>query len=395
MKTFHRYLPCMAVAAALSTPSALAAESIAGAFADSDIKFKLRLRYEDVSQDGVSNSDALTNKTRLTFTSGRYGGFGMLLEADDITAISTVDYNDGTGINTGTAVIADPEGTEVNQAYLSYQGADTLVKYGRQRIVLDNQRFVGGVAWRQNEQTYDGFSVTNNGVDDLSVFYAYVHNVNRIFGEDIAAGDHTHSTHLLNAAFSGWEAGKLIAYGYLIDNESARALASDTVGVRWEGRINDQFSYNLEYAEQTDAGDNPNDYSADYVLLEAMAKVGTVNVKLGYELLGSDDGGTAFATPLATLHLFQGWADKFLATPAVGVEDIYLSVGTTLGAFKVGVVYHDLRADEGSMDLGSEIGFNVGTKVGPVSLLVKYADYSADGFATDTSKLWLMAEVTF
>ncbi|HEY7776472.1 MAG TPA: hypothetical protein VIC02_08015, partial [Kineobactrum sp.] len=252
-----------------------------------------------------------------------------------------------------------------------------------------------GVAWRQNEQTYDGFSLTNTSVDDLSVFYAYVHNVNRIFGESVAAGDHKHSTHLLNAAFSGWEAGKLIAYGFLIDNESAPVLASDTFGVRWEGRVNDRFSYNLEYAQQTDAGDNPNDYSADYALVEGLAKAGRFNVKLGYELLGSDDGGTAFATPLATLHLFQGWADKFLATPAVGVEDIYLSVGTKLGAFKLGVVYHDLRADEGSMSLGSEIGFNVGTKVGPVSLLLKYADYSADDFATDTSKLWLMAEVTF
>lgn len=395
MKIFHRYLPCLAVAATLSTPAAMAAETIAGAFADSNVKLNLRLRYEDVSQDGVSNSDALTNRTRLTFTSGRYRGFGMLLEADDTTAISTVDYNDGTGINTGTAVIADPEGTEVNQAYLSYKGAASLVKYGRQRIVLDNQRFIGGVAWRQNEQTYDGFSITNNSVDDLSVFYAYVHNVNRIFGEDVAAGDHQHSTHLLNAAFSGWGVGKLVAYGYLIDNESAPSLASDTFGLRWEGRINDQFSYNLEYAQQADAGDNPNDYSADYVLVEGMAKVATVDFKLGYELLGSDDGDTAFATPLATLHLFQGWADKFLATPAVGVEDIYLSVGTKLGAFKVGVVYHDLRADEGSMDLGSEIGFNVGTKLGPVSLLLKYADYSADDFATDTSKLWLLAEVAF
>ena len=41
----------------------------------------------------------------------------------------------------------------------------------------------------------------------------------------------------------------------------------------------------------------------------------------GYELLGSDGVTVAFSTPLATLHAFEGWADKFLATPAAGITD--------------------------------------------------------------------------
>ena len=60
---------------------------------------------------------------------------------------------------------------------------------------------------------------------------------------------------------------------------------------------------------------------------------GPLGFKAGYEVLeGAPTGGLAFVTPLATLHKFQGWADKFLATPASGIEDAYIAVfGNALG----------------------------------------------------------------
>lgn len=379
----------------VAAPATLAQSGIAEALQSGDTKLHLRTRFEDVDQDGVEGSSAFTQKTRLTYSSGSYEGFSVLLEMDDTTAITDVDYNDGTGINPGTAVIADPEGTEINQSYLAYQAGATQVKYGRQRILLDNQRFVGGVGWRQNEQTYDGLSVSSKAVDQFELFYAYVHNVNRIFGESVAGGDHKHQSHLLNGKYTGLSAGTLVAYAYLLDNETAAALASDTVGLRWQGTLSDTFSYNLEYASQSEAGDNPNSYSASYLMAEGLAKVEGFSVKLGYEVLGSDDGIAAFTTPLATLHAFQGWTDKFLATPATGVEDLYLSVGRPVGPVNLTLVYHDLSANEGDSSYGSELGLVAGTKVGPVGLTLKYADYSADDFATDTRKLWLMAAATF
>ena len=393
MKNSHRYLPCALLLSV--SPFGFAESDLVQALKEGDLKLNLRSRFEDVDQDGVKGSDVLNLRTRLTYKSGIYQGFNLLLEVDDLTNLTDDDFNDGTGTNPGTAVIADPEGTEVNQAYLNYQYQETQLRYGRQRILLDNQRFVGGVGWRQNEQTYDAFSLTDETLDGLKVFYAYVYNVNRIFGESVAAGDHDHETHLVNVSYSGLAFGKLVGYAYLIDNESAPALANDTYGLRWEGKINEMFSYNLEYATQEEAGDNPVDYSADYFLAEAMAKINRFNFKVGYELLGSDDGVKAFTTSLATLHAFQGWTDKFLATPNTGVEDLYASVGTKLGPVKLSVVYHDLSADEGNADHGTELGFVAGTKLGPVGLTLKYADYDSDGFATDTQKLWLMANATF
>uniref|UniRef100_UPI000255B6A1 alginate export family protein n=1 Tax=Microbulbifer agarilyticus TaxID=260552 RepID=UPI000255B6A1 len=123
--------------------------SFADALAQADVTLGLRARTEMVDVNGV-DYDLTSLQTRLTFSSASYEGFSTLIEMDDVAHIT--DFEGG---------VADPEGTEVNQAYLAYTTGATTAKFGRQRILLDNQRFVGGVGFRQNEQTYDAFSVTN------------------------------------------------------------------------------------------------------------------------------------------------------------------------------------------------------------------------------------------
>jgi hypothetical protein len=123
-------------------------------------------------------------------------------------------------------------------------------------------------------------------------------------------------------------------------------------------------------------------------------------VALGYELLGSD-GVAAFSTPLATLHAFQGWADKFLATPAAGVEDAYVRFNYPLGKrgqfTNVGVVavFHDYNADVGSAHFGEELNLQLVARTERMALTAKYADYRADGLFTDTEKLWLSVDYSF
>ena len=89
---------------------------------------------------------------------------------------------------------------------------------------------------------------------------------------------------------------------------------------------------------------NPANYRVHYTFLEGGVDIKSAELKLGYELLGSDDS-KSFSTPLATLHAFNGWADMFLATPATGLKDTYLSATTTLADIKLGAAYHDFRAD--------------------------------------------------
>ncbi len=404
---FTRLLPAtIALTCGLSS-HAFAAETFTDMFKEGEAHINFRLRHEAVDQDGLEDSDATTIRTRLNFKTASLAGFSAFIEMDDVTEIGDVDYrtapNDGT--NAGTAIIADAQGTEVNQAYLAYNVNDTTIKYGRQRILLDNQRFVGGVGFRQNEQTYDGMSVSNESLADTKIFAAYITNVNRIFGEANGIGDHKQATVLFNAKYSGLDAGAFSAYSYLIDNETAAAYSSDTYGLRFTGKTGG-FGYSLEYATQSDGADSTLSYSADYLLAEGSYKAGPVTLKAGYELMGADGTDGQFMTPFATLHKFQGWADKFLGAPIKGsgnitggIEDIYASATTVVSGVKLSLVYHQLGSDDttasGMDDLGSEIGFVVAKKVGPVDLNLKYSDYSADDFATDTNKLWLTAALSF
>lgn len=400
MKQFQKHLLAATVGSLVLTSQMTSAEqaaSITDALKSGETKLHLRARYESVSQDGTDDADATTLKTRLTYTSGTYQGFGLTLEMDDTTELIDEDYSSGV-VQRGTATIADPEVTEVNQAYLSYTTGSSTLKYGRQRILLNNQRFVGGVGWRQDEQTYDAFSVNSKPLDGFDLFYAYVMDVNRIFAE---TSDHDHESHLLNASFkTSW--GKAIGYALMLDNITVPDASSNTYGARWEGRLGEVINYNLEYATQSDAADSSLEYTADYILAELGAGLtsGEIkwNVKGGYEVLGSDDGGKGFATPLATLHAFQGWADKFLETPSVGIEDMYLNVGAKFSRFKVAAIYHSFSSDVEDIDLGSEIDLVAGTNVGPIGLTLKYANYSVGddyGDLSDTSKVWLMASTTF
>lgn len=396
MKLFYARLAVLSVGGALLTSQATAEEapSIIEALKRGDTQLHLRARAEHVEQDNnLADATSTTLKTRLSYQSASYQGFGLSLSVDDTTEVDTVDYSDGV-VNRDTSVIADPEVTEVNEAFVSYTRGSITAKYGRQRILLDNQRFLGGVGWRQDEQTYDGLSLASKPAEGLSLFAAYVTQVNRIFAE---AADHNHETVLLNGGYQT-PFGKATLYGYLIDNTSAPALSSNTVGLRWQGNVAPPLAYTLEYASQSDSADNPNNYRARYLLAEVAwtPTIGSTDITLtpGYEMLGSDDG-TAFTTPLATLHAFQGWADGFLGTPENGIVDKYFALGSTLSGYTFKAAYHQFESDSQSLDYGSELNLSLSKTISAFNLTLKYADYSADDYWVDTTKLWLMASATF
>lgn len=375
--------------------AALPLGAYAGNEVDTTVDVSFRYRIETVDQEGpLKSADASTLKTRATVKTKWSSKFDSVIEFDDVTVVGLDDYNAAAG-NTPDksdyAVVADPEGTEVNQAFIRYNGDSVKAAYGRQRILVGNQRFVGGVGWRQNEQTYDSFTLKSKISDDLSFNYAYVFNVNRIFGEDVAAGDHKHNTHLLNADYK-LGSGKLSAYYFSIDNENAAGLSNDTFGVRYAGKAG-SFVYKLEFASQSDGGDNPKSYDANYYLLEGAYKQKNYSFGAGYEVLGGDvNGGQGFTTSLATLHKFQGWADVFLATPATGIEDLYINASYKVNGYNFKAIYHDFSADETGADLGTELDLAVSKKFTKnLSGLLKYADFSSDSNAiASRDKLWIM-----
>ncbi|WP_405240540.1 alginate export family protein [Lentisalinibacter orientalis] len=378
--------------------------SLTEAIAGGDAGVELRYRYEFVDQDGFDeNANASTLRLRLNYETGEWRGFSAFAEFDQVMEVILDDFNSGSGTSSGERdqypVVADPNGSDLNQLYFQYSGGDWLARLGRQRILLDDQRYVGGVGWRQNEQTYDGLSFTYAGFERTRVFYSYVANVNRIFGSDVPAGDHEQDTHLLNVKTGLTDEVDLVGYAYLIDNDDAPAFSTDTFGVRGTGALDLDFGRLAllgEYAVQSDAANNPASFDTDYFRLQAYWSRDAFSAGIGFESLGSDNG-EGFRTPLATLHAFNGWADQFLATPGAGLEDLYLKGGYTIGGWKLQAVYHDFSAERGGQDYGSELDFSASTTLGGrYKLLLKAARFSADAAPfVDTTKMWIMVTTSF
>ncbi len=377
------------------------------------VDFSFRMRYEHVDDKSKAatsqEADATTARTTLGYKTGDFHNVFGYLQLEDVT-----DVTDGNQYNSGTnglgtkPTIADPDGTEVNQAYLGLKMIDnTLVKVGRQILTPRKapfHRFLGTVLWRQNWQTQDAVTITNTSFKDTELMAGYIWNNNNIFGRnrDMEAP-------VFNVKYNGFKYAKLEGYYYDLDftNTADLANASTTFG----GRINGAYPFSEmtkliyagEYATQSDTGSNPNNYDADYYLAEAGFKlkldsfITSLMAKASYEVLESDKGtaGTVFRTPLATGHAYQGWADNFLTTPAAGIEDTYFTMVAT-GKYdtKLIVSYHMLEAETGSFDYGDEIDvwltkkFNKKYEVG-----LKYAAYDASSDtgntkATDLSKFW-------
>jgi len=373
---------------------------IAQAVRGGTVGLDFRYRFEGVDQDGISkDAEASTLRSRITATSGSLYGFTALGEVDNVTVIGSDHYNSTVNGETQYPVVADPKGTEVNQVYLKYTADVANGIYGRQRINYSNQRFVGGVAWRQNEQTFDGFRANWQALDSVNLDYSYTYRVHRVFGPDDGTfpAEWDGDNHFLYADWKVAEGHNIGAFGYYIDVESQHSYpaaktvnnSSETWGLEYTGKIS-ALSVRAAYASQADAGDSELDYNADYYLVEVGGQVASIGLKAGYEVLAAGDG-TGFATPLATLHKFQGWADKFLTTPGDGVEDLYFGIDATAGPVKLAAVYHDFQAEDSSEDFGSEIDLAATWPINEYfTTEFKFAGFSADGNRyTDTDKLWL------
>jgi len=388
--------------------SARAADTAKNPFTAGKFGVSFRWRLENVDQDPLPHdATAAPLRVRLNYTTADMDGFSLKAEFDYIYDLGMDNYNAAAGNKPNTPgypVIADPAGKDWNQAYLQYNtGFGGVFRAGRQRIIYDNARFVGNVGWRQNEQTYDAFSFSQKTTGGLTFQYAYVDKVNRIFGDKVSAGEHAQNTNLFNLSYVVEGLGKFTAYYYDINNKDAAALSNTTWGLRFGGSTSaahgPKFGYGLEYANQHDNANNPVDYEADYWRADLSVGFSLATLYAGYESLEGDQNmaGQAFRTPLATLHAFNGWADKFLATPAAGLEDAFVGVKGKLGPWKWNVLYHDFSAQSGSADFGTEFDASIGRKfMDHFGILFKAASFSSDSPSYgDTTKLWVMLSANY
>lgn len=369
----------------------------------------LRARYEAVDQDTLpEKAHALTFRLRGGLEA-KAGHLSALVEGQGTLAAIDHYYN-GLHGDTARPTISDPQDIALYRAQLQYKSEGVTLTAGRQRITLDDERFVGAANFRQNGQSFDGMRAELTPIKGFKADLSYVWSVRTIWGIDgYGARQQAVSGNNILANLSyQTKLGTLTGFAYLVDQNEAAVqgyrLSSQTYGMRLAGARPlskaVKLSYQLSYARQSDYHRNPNDYSADYYLVDAAVETHDAKVGGGYEVLGADKGVAfaAFETPIATPFKFQGWADKFLNTPPNGVRDLYGSLGygwKIVGPLKgvsVQAVYHRFDSDRLSQHYGNEVNLLASGKLGKTTLSIRYADYRAKTFATDVRKLWLEAD---
>ncbi|MCK5355334.1 MAG: alginate export family protein, partial [Methyloprofundus sp.] len=223
------------------------------------IKFDLRYRYENSNTEPKAmmpdTANASTFRLRLGYLTPEFHGFQAYAEYEGNQDAGANTYNSGRNGKTKYDVIADPQQNELNQFWLSYKGlADTEFKAGRQRIKLDNDRFIGNVGWRQMEQTYDAGMITNTSLANTTIKAGYIIRV-----QDIFSRENDMDSVFANIGYDFKGLGKLTGYSYLLDFNEAKAqnlLSTQTYGIRFNGgyQVNEDVKalYTAEYAFQKD-----------------------------------------------------------------------------------------------------------------------------------------------
>jgi hypothetical protein len=412
-----------------------AGDNLVDALKGGKVDLYLRYRFEFVDDDqprinpgppplltGIPLKDAhaSTLRTALGYSTGLFYDFGAYVQFQDVRVIGDDAYNDG-GSNgvVDHAVVVDPESTEIHQANLRYVGLPyTTVKAGRQEIEhrpAPLHRYIGNILWRQNWQSFDGVRVLNEYLPATEVDYAYVWNTNRIFSEENSLPDRSDfrmNSHFIKALYSGFAYGKLEYYTYLLDFESqtSEGLSTSTFGLRFQGSY-DLISYPVailytaEYGYQMDYAENPADIDVGYYLGELGATysfvdspIESVTVKGSYEVLEGDGGevvigccngrvARAFQTPLGTNHAFQGWADRFLITPADGIEDLYVTLNVKVMGSNFIAMWHDFSANNDDYDYGTDWDLVLERPLFNNFLVgAKYANYDASGDAQNRAR---------
>ena len=420
-----------------------------------------RLRYESVDQDAfqpapnatkkLDRAEGVTLRSLVGWQTAPYKNFSFAAQIIDVSKFQD-DFNDrdhnvpqpGHG---NYPVIADPDYTGVNQLFVDWTGIrNTKIRTGRQQLNLDNVRFIGAIGFRQVMQVFDGVSVLNKSIPDTEIFLAHFDKVRQINTKLRDA-----NIEIANIKYRISPTESLVGYGYFIDapnlaqnggNPAAAGTAAQggnglgnssdtpatstattdasnrTWGLRLDGvrKINDDWKglYTAEYAKQDDYKDGSDLIDAHYYKFGGGAMYKTWSLRVDQELLSSNDGKYGFQTPLGTNHLFQGWADLFLATPRQGIRDTYVTLATSIEKAKLMAEYHDFKSDEDFTTIGSKLADHYGTEFDfsvayPFSdkLLAKleYAKFNEDDvYGTsltaasrkpDTEKIWATVMYTF
>jgi hypothetical protein len=362
----------------------------------------LRYRYANIENDAFTRTaNANTLRILLGYRWAFASHWAADIEGSDTVALFGSNYNDTANGKTQFPSESDPTSRQISAAWVGYDDGAIAARIGRQYISLDNQRFFTSGLWRQTPQSFDALSTSWKLDSGTILQYIHLDKALRSVGHDYP--DPTQREWNLKADLlhvdQALPFGKLSAYDYLVENDTQPKDSWRTAGLRWSGK--QAFSecklvWAAEFAQQDSWRNNPQDYSADYHLIEGSFGDDAINAKLGQEVLGGN-GHVGFSSPYGSNHGFNGWASEFKNTPVNGLDDRYVGAfGQLTRVFGWSVLWHDFYAARNDQHYGSEVNAALTYMLtSRLSSELDYADYHSDGYAVSERKAWLSLEYKY
>lgn len=364
----------------------------------------LRLRWETLTQAGFArDAQTLLLRSRLGFRTGALFDTTLLAEASLLSPLVD-DYNSGLNGRTEYPSISDPENYELHRLQLQNTSLpDTDLLLGRQRVALDDQRFVGASNWRMNENTLDSARIINSSIPGLTMDLIGFDRFHRRTSEASSKlGPLTGDSYLANLRYdTPW--GRLTAFDYLLSFNETPTQSSQTAGARLVGERTVgavDFAYTASWAAQEDYANNPVRYREDYTYVQLKGTVHGYSLSLGTERLGGN-GTIGLSTPMASFHSWDGWAGVFTTTPVNGLLNKYLALGYStkaagpLPAFLTAVTYYDFHSARLDLHYGSEVDLQLQASWQRLSALLELADYASADAPTTRSTRSFFLEVDY
>jgi hypothetical protein len=353
--------------------SAYSDDAFFDAVQNGEFSLQLRLSLEHSDFEDAADLDPATGlnlRTRLGYRTGDFRSSNFFVQVHNLAnLIEEFDDTNGGG-DAGRDKIGDPDGARIHQTYFEFNGiSGTQLRLGRQEIVLDDARLIGNVNWRQNGQSFDALSVTNQSIERLTLYAGVISEVNTI----VLSGIDLDHLVLVNARYTYTEGHDIALFSYLLDVENdAINRDSATYGGRVKGACGEYLKYDLTYAFQNDYEEGNNN-KGDMVNAFLGVNRKWFSVGAGYSRISGQDGSdNPFDTLFSTAHKFNGWADQFLTTNggnlAGGLEDLFFQLGTDIAGTKIVLRYHMFDTTEHEpgihdRDYGDEFDFDVQRKL--------------------------------
>ncbi|MEO0528040.1 MAG: alginate export family protein, partial [Bacteroidota bacterium] len=340
-------------------------DNLKNAIGSGEFVFNGKLRFWHANDDAASASQAYTFGTNFGYLTKAYKGFQVYIEGESVVALTPDLYFDGVNGLTDLTNVTDPETLELNQAHIAYTDSfnETVleVKVGRQAAIVEDERFIGRVSARQDDQTFDAlYGRIQNDQKGLAFEYAFMYQVNRLVAEEV---DWRSDSHVFMLRYYKNEKIRFGLFTHLLDfQEDAPDVSNQTYGITIDRgplpKDKMALNYKTAFAYQSEFGDNPTDYAAFLINAEVGISFPSVGIfNMGYELASSDNGVASYQFPLSTGQRLHRISDVFIDPPADGLHNPYFTAEANNLFWGIGgwLGYHAYFSEEEGDLLGQEI----------------------------------------